>query len=547
MARPPRPAVDLRVLGSAPTATEGRSGDDERQQAISVIRAPRSLLATALAFLFVICAAAPAQAGAADWTTTQLPGLAGELFLLNVSCPTASFCVATGTQNLIASSTDPTGGPGAWNSVYAGEGPFEGASDPVISNRQIQGVSCPSTRLCVAVTTLGQIYTSTDPSGPASAWSVTEISPKGRNTHLYGVSCPSESLCVAVSGRRVNTGKVFTSTDPGSGSWQEADLGEQFDLRAVSCASATLCVAAGADGELLASGDPTGGAGAWAVVGSPGGPGILQSISCIPAVCLTGNTGGNLLTASEPTSPSGWREAPGGASVQVTGSSCASPSACLAVDSNGDVIVSTGPTTPDPHWTATNLRPYTSEAETPGSEDANGLFGASCPTTSFCALVGSRGAVLTGSDPFAASPQHPGAAQGGSTGTRRRRPRRPRAEIARLHFHIPGLRRFTVPQRADLLIRFYAKGPVRRFECRLDHRSFRRCRSPERFRGIGRGIHRVAVRAVGPGGLRGPTASRPFYVGKRCVRDACVVGAGELSGGPSAPPPAHALLAPQAP
>jgi hypothetical protein len=529
MARPPRPAVDPGVLGSAPTAAEGRSGDDERQRAISVIRARRSLLATALVFLLVLCAAAPAQAGAADWTTTQLPGLAGELFLLNVSCPTASFCVATGTQNLIASSSDPTGGAGAWNVVYAGEGPFEGASDPVISNRQIQGVSCPSTRLCVAVTTLGQIYTSTDPTGPASAWSVTEISPKGRNTHLYGVSCPSESLCVAVSGRRVNTGEVFTSTDPSSASWQEADLGEQFDLRAVSCASATLCVAAGADGELLASRDPTGGAGAWSVVGSPGGPGILQSISCVPGVCLTGNTGGNLLTASEPTTLPGWREAPGGASVQVTGSSCASPSACLAVDSNGDVIVSTAPTAPDPHWSATHLRPYTSEAETPGSEDANGLFGASCPTTSFCALVGSRGAVLTSSDPFVLGSTEPGAGQAEPKATGHHPSKRPRAQIARLHFHIPGFAHFTVPRRADMLMRFYAKGPVRRFECRLDHRAFRPCRSPKRYRSIGRGIHRIAVRAVGTTGLPGPVASRSFFVGEHCDRKDCLVGTGELS------------------
>jgi hypothetical protein len=495
-----------------------------------MISTPRTLLAVTLAAWLGLCAAPEAQAEAAGWTTTQLPGLAGELFLLNVSCPSASFCVATGTQNLIASSTDPSGGPGAWKVVYAGEGPYEGASGPVISSRQVQGVSCPTTRLCVAVTTLGQIYASTDPTGPASAWSVAEISPQGRNTHLYGVSCPSESLCVAVSGRRANSGEVFTSTDPtgGAASWQEADLGEQFDLRAVSCSSTDFCVAAGAAGELLASGNPTGGPGAWSLVGSPAGPGILQSISCVPGVCLTGNTGGNLLAAAQPSTLSSWRVGNGGSSVQVTGSSCPSAEACLAVDSNGDVIVSTEPTASDPHWSATNLRPYTTEAETPGSEDANGLFGASCPTTSFCALVGSRGAILTSPDPFARSESQPAAGEGGSSKAPQVRRKRPRATIARLHFHIPGHAGFTVPRRADMRLRFYAKGPVRRFECRLDHRAFRGCHSPARYRGIGRGLHRIAVRAVGFTGLRGPVTSRPFWVGELCHRGACLTGAGEL-------------------
>lgn len=486
--------------------------------------------ATLLCLCLVATAAGCARAQAAEWKTVQLSGVAGEMFLLNVSCPTASFCVATGTQNLIASSTDPTGGAEAWNAVFAGEGRYESSLGPVISSRQVQGVSCPSTRLCVAVTTLGQIYVSTDPTGPASAWKVVEISPTGRNTHLYGVSCPSESLCVAVSGRRVNTGKVFTSTDPtgGAASWQEVDLGEQFDLRAVSCSTVTLCVAAGAHGELLATSDPTGPASAWSTVGFPGGSGILQSISCLPGICLTGNTGGNLLTATDPTALSSWREANGGGSVQITGGSCASPSACLAVDSNGDVIVSTDPGAARPRWSSTNVRPYTSNVETPGSEDANGLFGASCPTTGFCALVGSGGAILTSTAPFAQSSAVPSGGGGASTGSHRRAPRRPRVHIARLRFRSPRSAPFSVPHRAKLMMRFYARGAVRRFECRLDHQAFHRCRSPKRYRRIGRGIHAVAVRAVGLSGLRGPRAVKRFYVGRYCERGSCLIGAGEL-------------------
>jgi len=495
------------------------------------VRAVGARAALLCVCLLVVGGAAGVRAQAAGWNTVQLPGVAGEMFLLNVSCPTASFCVATGTQNLIASSTDPSGGAGAWQAVFAGEGRYETASGPVISSRQVQGVSCPSTHLCVAVTTLGQIYVSTNPTGDASAWQVVEISPKGRNTHLYGVSCPSESLCVAVSGRRVNTGKVFTSTDPtgGASSWQEVDLGEQFDLRAVSCATVALCVAAGANGEVLATQDPTGPASAWSEVGFPGGSGILQSASCVPGICLTGNSGGNLLTATDPMALSSWWETNGGGSVQITGGACASPKACLAVDNNGDVIVSTDPGAPRPHWSLTNVRPYTSNVETPGSEDANGLFGASCPTTGFCALVGSRGTVLTSAEPFAQP--RPDAGGGGAPARgHRHAPKRPRVHIARLRFRSPRRAPAAVPHHAKLMMRFYARGAVRRFECRLDRRAFRRCHSPKRYPRIGRGIHAVAVRAVGLSGSLGPPAVKRFYVGRYCPKKkrSCLVGAGEI-------------------
>jgi hypothetical protein len=493
-------------------------------------------LAAVLASLVALAVAAP-PAAAAGWTTTQLPGGAGELFLLNVDCPTTSFCAAVGTQNLIATSTDPTGGPGAWHTVYAGEGRYEGIDGPVIASRQVQGVSCPSTHLSVAVTTLGQIYASTDPTGPASAWSVAELKPSGSNIHLYGVSCPTESLCVTVSGRRGNAGKVFTSTDPTGGvaAWQEADLGEAFDLRAVSCSSATLCVAAGANGELIASTDPTGGPGAWTALGTPGGGSILQSIDCVVGACLTGNAGGNLLAASEPTKLASWRQVNGGSSVQVTGSACASASACLAVDSNGDVIVSTEPTGAHPGWALTNVRPYSEGAEVPGSPDANGLLGASCPSLELCVLVGSRGAILTSTEPFAApaATPKPGTGGGKSPGKGRHGPLRPRSRIARLDFI--ALEKDVGPagpQRVGMKVRFYAHGPVRRFECRLDRQAFQPCRSPKHYATIKRGIHTLRVRAIGRTGLPGPAASEGFYVGRMCHRGTCRPGAAPLPRGP---------------
>jgi hypothetical protein len=327
------------------------------------------------------------------------------------------------------------------------------------------------------------------------------------------------------------------------GAWQEADLGEALDLRAVSCASTTLCVAVGAKGEIVASRNPAGGAGAWSVVGSPGGGAVMQSIDCVVGVCLTGNGGGNLFAAAEPLDLGSWGEASGGGSVQITGSACATASACLGVDDNGDVIVSGDPVGPHPDWASTNVRPYTPGAETQGSENANGLFGAACPSLELCVLVGSRGAILTNTEPFAApAASKPGAGAGagkGRGGRRERGPRRPRAEIANVWFYgASGGGQAKGPRRVKLRMRFYARGPVRRYECRIDRHRYRPCHSPERMMASGRGIHSVQVRAVGTTGLRGPTARTRFYIGRICHHSradregSCMIGAGEMQKGP---------------
>ena len=76
--------------------------------------------------------------------------------------------------------------------------------DPGIA---LRGVSCPSASLCVAVDDLTSVVTSTNPTGGAGAWTVTNVAPA---IGLRGVSCPSVSLCVAVD----DSGNVVTSTNP---------------------------------------------------------------------------------------------------------------------------------------------------------------------------------------------------------------------------------------------------------------------------------------------------------------------------------------------
>lgn len=488
-----------------------------------------------LAAVAVVCAmlgaiAVSAGAGsavAADW---QLQAdLKGEdnrphIPLLGISCPSVKMCVAVGELNMIASSTNPTGGPSTW-SVARPTGEAEtdchdhwipSCRDP--NDRRIRGVSCPSVSFCVAVTGEGYVYSSTNPTGSADDWQVADVDGDDRDTHLQGVSCPTVSLCVAVSGERQTSGKVLTSTNPtgGAAAWTVTQLDESLDLRAVSCGTPTLCVAVAQEGRLLVSTNPTGGASAWTELGTPGGSGNLQAISCVAAVlCVAGNSGGNLLTSTNPTALSSWGEANGGVSVQVTDVSCLPTRQCVAVDNNGDVLTSNDPTKGRGSWSVTRLIPY----EQPASEHElplNGLFGVSCVSTSFCAMVAIDGKVFTNTDPFAEPPmQSPRSPDPG----KKRGPKRPRVRIADTIVRSP--KRVQRKHRVRVLLRFFANGPVRRFECRVNSGPYKACRSPKRFSFEKKGTYAIRVRAVGVTGLPGPVTGKRIRVGERCFPDAC--------------------------
>jgi hypothetical protein len=477
-----------------------------------------------------VTAASPqTDRAAADWQLqAQIEGESyrPNLPLLGISCPSTSLCVAVGELDSIVSATNPTGGASAWHRVQpTGEAEtdcHESWSPPCRDpkGRTLRGVSCPSTRLCVAVTGDGYVYSSTDPTGSADDWRVADVDGDGRDTHLLGLSCPIATLCVAVSGERYTAGKVLTSTHPtgGAAAWTVTQLDETLDLRGVSCATPTLCVAVAQEGRMLVSTNPTGGASAWRELGTPGGPGDLQGVSCAGTVlCVAGNEGGNLLASTTPQVASSWREADGGAAVQVTGVSCLASRQCVAVDNNGGVITSTDPTGPHGSWTRANLIPF-EPPPTTHDQPLNGLFGVSCESSAFCALVGADGQIFTNTEPFA-TPR-----RSSSSGRHRKRVKRPKITIARLILPSPAELRH---HRARGIVRFYANGPVRRAECKLDHRRFHRCRSPHRFH-IGKGVHELRVRAVGLTGLRGRAAVKRFWVGKRCIRNSCLVGSGEL-------------------
>jgi photosystem II stability/assembly factor-like uncharacterized protein len=482
----------------------------------------------------VFCAAllglfGAAPAFGASWDSRELPSEEDPRWtaLHAVSCPSASLCVAVGEDGVIASSTKPRGSAADWQIVrpydlavetdekcYSNpeQGfPTEIPCPPPEHGEPMRGVSCPSVNLCVAVTSVGYVYSSTDPTGPASSWRVADIDDSRSSIHLEAISCPDPGFCVAVSGKGLSggagtntAGKVLTTTEPTGpgGAWQVTQLDPSLWLRAVSCSSRSYCVAVAKNGQILESKNPAGGAAAWSSVGTPGGPGNLESITCVDQglfLCLAGNSGGNFL-ATKGAGGSTWSETNGGASVPITGISCPTPSRCAAVDNNGDVLVSADPAAPR-SWSVANLIPFT--PPTPTQPTLNALFGVSCPNLELCVLVGVKGLVFTSTDPFAVTP--PGSAKGQAPGSQRRLVKRPKAILVKAD----GFREMTRRQRLKVRFRFYAKTKVQGFVCKRDQGRYRPCRSPQRY-WVPLGRHVLRVRAVGPTGLRGPVARIHF-------------------------------------
>ncbi len=462
-----------------------------------------------IAAIAVACFALLAgPAAAATWTDHQLPSV-GQAPLFDISCPSTSLCVAVGGGNTLAASANPAGPAAGWSVVYPG-----GAGPPNQSG--IKGVSCPSPQLCVAVSFEGVVLTSTNPGGGLGAWSMADLSPSGPRIHLYGISCPSPSFCAASAGGA----KILTSTNPtgGAGAWTLTQLAGPLELRGISCLSTSFCVAVGDNGEsirpgptdqgeILASTDPL--AGAWQQAPVPGSPGNLYGVSCpSPALCVTGNAIGKLLVSTAPTGPStAWPVTPGGGSVQLTAAECPSAGRCIAVDNNADVLTSTRPTGGPAAWTFTNLIPYT---QIVGTTVSNAMWGASCPTVTFCAISAGDGQVFTSEDPFAPSSASAKSGPGKRHGKRRRRgPKRPRTTFGRRPFPAIELggRKLTV--RFGFFAAKHAS--VRGFVCKIDKRPQARCHSPKRYR-VGVGRHRFRVRAIGWSGQKGPPAFASFRV-----------------------------------
>lgn len=344
----------------------------------------------ALLAVFVLLAlgvrpeAASAAASPLSWSTPVPVDTADFADPSDLSCPTSSLCVAVDYAGNVLTSTNPTGGASAWTVA---------AVDPV--NRDLMALSCPTTTFCAAIDFAGNVLTSTNPTGGAAAW---HPAPIDGSESLIAISCASASMCAAVD----LAGKLLTSTDPTgeASTWQGVTVDTGGRPRAITCPSVALCVLVDDKGNVLTSTNPTGGAAAWSLpeeiaARTDERPEPLYDVSCPTTSFCAAVDGyeytssevfstGDVITTTNPTGGAGVWSAPTHIARGLLGLSCPSAGFCLTSDFSGSIYASNNPTGDASAWTASDIDSLTT------------LTGISCPSVVLCVAVDSQGNVLVG-------------------------------------------------------------------------------------------------------------------------------------------------------
>ncbi|MDA8184959.1 MAG: hypothetical protein M0035_11125 [Actinomycetota bacterium] len=275
------------------------------------------------------------------------------------------------------------------------------STTPSQSGYMLQGISCPSATDCVAV---GSTYAPA-PSGGSGvmitgaevllstnggqAWA-TGTAPSGAS--LTAVACPTSTTCFA-AGNTTGTNSMpvpiaAVSTDAGQ-SWTLQSLPassssstSEVQLRSISCATATACVAVGF---VLA-------------------PSSTGTMSESPAIYSTSDGGSTWSAEPAPSAASG---------IGVNSVACTSTAACVAVGDNSMVAYPGSGTTQVAEILTTSDGGSTWAAQQATSESM--LASVACPSASTCYAAGvpsaSSSAVLVTTDggstwsPTSGSPQ----------------------------------------------------------------------------------------------------------------------------------------------
>jgi hypothetical protein len=342
-----------------------------------------------------------AAAGPLQWSAPRLIDHATvptqPAALYGLSCAGGGgLCVGVGFRGQVQSSLDPLSARD-WHSAT------------INSGKTLQGVSCPSTTLCVAVSAGGDLLSSVDPT--AGSWSTAGKVFSSPGFGLGGVACATASLCVAVDGGT----QIATSTDPAAGVWSVTTVSGSDQLDSVSCPSASLCVIGDFDGGVLTATSPAAGASAYTDtdltgdVNAPNTQFTLLSVSCASATeCVASDDNGDLIATNDPAGgASAWSAAHVDGVNQLNSVSCATTGLCVAVDGVGNVFASTAPNGTKASWTATD------------NVDPSGFGAVACSSATLCLAGGFDGSVAVSQNPSAAAPTWSATPQLGSGAARR--------------------------------------------------------------------------------------------------------------------------------
>jgi hypothetical protein len=303
-----------------------------------------------------------------------------------VSCPTSRLCVAVDASGDVLYTTRPTRGAHSWS-----------RPERIDARNTLTGVSCPTKQLCVAVDDSGNVLSTTHPTRGAKSWSrprrIDSVQgTDGADAGLLGISCPTVTLCVAVDGAAA--GDVLSTTVPRGGprAWRMVRLGGT--LTSVSCPSAGLCVVAGS--EHLYSSNPASGRSSWHFTGGPVGGGVISDVDCPDTTLCAGvgfgdaSPGLAVSTASPRGGSRDWRTAdvlasPPPASAELLDAvGCAGQTLCVALDTADNAYTTSTPVKGGWRWDGA-IRPKSASQQ-------NAI---SC-TPKLCVVVDSAGVEVTG-------------------------------------------------------------------------------------------------------------------------------------------------------
>jgi hypothetical protein len=294
--------------------------------------------------------------------------LSGFYQLLSVSCPTASLCVSVDFDGNVVTSTDPTGGASAWKAVDLSADPG-GPGD-------LETVSCGTVNECVLGDDAGQVIASSQPTAGAHAWVAKSVDVNG----TVFVSCLPSLQCVAAD----DSGNVFASTNAAAGRpWRMTTDVDPSGFAAITCQSAMLCVAADEGGSFASSSD----LGARWSIGSQLGHGALRPVSLTAlscpriSLCVALDAAGNELTSVDPGGGK-WTARTINPGLDPNGLSCAARGFCEAVGPYSTVASVTNVLSAGSGWRLGDLSRYPpGSADDPADELLNAV---SCVSSSLC-------------------------------------------------------------------------------------------------------------------------------------------------------------------
>jgi hypothetical protein len=315
------------------------------------------------------------------WTATTLPAPPGNVNngnLQHLSCPTTSFCVANDLTGYVYASTNPGAASPTWVVT----------ASPVDSGL----LTCASSALCIVTDNMDKVRISTNPGAATPVWSTpVDITPDSKE--LDAISCPTVTFCLAGS----RDGFAYRSVNPtdASPTWNEITTRSGYHVRSLSCPTADMCTAAGNDGAITST-DPGAAAPVWRFrpQSVP-----LGALACGTAsFCIVAGFGDPRVfvtrDASQPSPSPNW-SAIGNIFGTNTLSSAACPdeSLCLAGDDGGRILTTTNPTALGPTWRATAFGIGT-----------GGVVSVECPSASLCVAAGKNHSAAVSHDPAAATP-----------------------------------------------------------------------------------------------------------------------------------------------